>query len=262
MYILLFLAIWLIFKLAPQGLWHVFRLSHEVGNPLLAKLLEKPLQLKGLTFPKIAKGDERNLFASCLMSVGQSFVLLAAFLKGSTSDIVFLLWDVQYSVVLGSQAFPLPSSLVAKHTTPNLDLVIASRSAALLAISPRSDRPAPKHTDRSAIYVLPLTLPSSSTVALAMGKAKQTEAWLQVPINTMGEDHHRRSLVQTLQKLLKEGRAEEADETFSTWLEEEQVRNEKNRKYNAEHPRLNENKRAVQGKFEEPVKHTQVSTNE
>jgi len=178
---------------------------------------------------KVDDGTSAGLSA---VSAGPAFVMLAAFRSSSHSDVIFLLWDVQFAIILASHLFILPSSLTSSpKSLPFLDLVPASDSQILLVVSPRIKGSGQK-AERSAVFIMPTSLPAASTVALAMGKAHDTKKWLYIPgnANLSWDDNVRRELVQSVTKALDGGRAEDAEKAFFAWIDTETNRLETQRR--------------------------------
>ena len=154
--------------------------------------LGDPLRLQNLTFINTTRSSEASLAA-----LTSSHAILCAVSTGSVPEIVFLLWDLRYSVLLAQQSMPVPSSLPRpkKHgailrvqaspvipATPGASKASSVNMNAVLALLPSPEREhqadAGSATARSAVLVVPLTLPVASTIAAAMGRANAGARWV------------------------------------------------------------------------------------
>lgn len=223
-------------SLARGGGWQLFWLGHDSAGVVASASLDKPLSLTGLSLLVSANGGKRTICEPTVISVGSSFVLLAGISGDDPPEVVLLLWDIQYSVVLATQKFGVPSTLSYSPKSPlTLELVPTSKSHALLVLSPGiaapSERMASAVPRRSTVLVVPLGIPRASTIALAMGKARDTQKWLRNTHTTgRGEDTGRRQVVQSVRQALEQSRPQAAETAFFAWVEQETVKLQSSRK--------------------------------
>ncbi|GJJ07329.1 hypothetical protein Clacol_001530 [Clathrus columnatus] len=207
--------------LTARGTWRIFRLD-ERGH-----LMKEASSTLNLNMPR-SRGFT-------LTSITSSFVLIAC-VEGS-SNLHLALWDIRYSVVLATQQFALPSNLITGlKTAPQINLVVATQTEVLVLVSPPTDSEA-LSSSRSAIFVFPVNIPASSSIALAMGKALDAPVWL---LNTKGppirEEGRRQDLLNRIHDAINNGSPHEADSMFFTWVEEEIERDKAKEKAVADRP--------------------------
>ena len=153
------------------------------------------------------------------LSLGSSFALLCGGLVQS-QDLVLLLWDLRYSVVLASHRFPIPTNLTASKAGISLTLTPTSSSQVLLSLSSRSQGKSSK--SRCAIFVIPVTVPATSTIANAMGRGSSSEKWLVAPNSgplSASFSSDRQDLLNKLRSTIRQNDLSAADSAFSEWLE-------------------------------------------
>jgi hypothetical protein len=160
-----------------------------------------------------------------IAALGSSFVLLAGIAQKPSRELVLLIWDVQYGVVL------------AKHTlsTPPFDNVQLSLSTnpsspgqALLIVSPTSSaangkKSSPnKNTPRTVLYAVPYSVPKQSTIANAMGKMKDTLPWLakadtEVEEQSFSMTSEQRETLKKMRKAMDQNLPQKANEAYFDW---------------------------------------------
>jgi gephyrin len=167
------------------------------------------------------------------MALSESHVLLAALTKQPTPEIVLLVWDLQYSVLLASHLMVVPSTLFySKDAGIKLDLVpAASSSQALLVLSPSSSSKTTETTSpRSTVLVVPLAVPATSTIANAMGRANDGLPWLAqsnpAPSTTSPADDEagHEKLLRAMRTALEQNNEKMANEAFFKWERDEVAR--------------------------------------
>jgi hypothetical protein len=199
-----------------------------VASPGSLSLLpiSSPLRLAGLSF--IESTSEAAAFHSSpravsILSLGSSLVLLCSGITQS-QDLVLLLWDLRYSVILASHRFSIPAKLSTSKGSVSLALIPAVNTLALLSVSSGLLNKAQKTS--SAVLAVPVTAPATSTIANAMGRASSSAKWLaksdslsngHVPYARFDSD--RRDLLDKLKAALRQKRPEAADSAFFEWLE-------------------------------------------
>ncbi|KAJ7722274.1 hypothetical protein DFH07DRAFT_857014 [Mycena maculata] len=198
--------------LAKDGSWHSFQIDSK-NDTVSVYSATQPLRLRSLSF--IGKRDETSVLA-----VNTSHVLLAA-ITSPTRNIVLLLWDLQYSVLLASHILAIPSTL--SHL-PKLSMSLrpaaAASAQALLILYPPTDTQA-KSATRSSILVVPMTVPAMSTIANAMGRAPAGAQWLvqASPSDTLGPG--RAKVLAAVQTAMSKNEPQAAEKAFFDWEKRE-----------------------------------------
>lgn len=189
-----------------------------------------------------------------ILGLNSSYVLLAGVTKDSNAEIALLLWDIQYGVLLHSHSLPIPSTLDGDSLSFSAKLVQGSSTQALLLLSPVA--PKTKHTQlRTTVLVAPFSVPETSRLANALGRAKAGAAWLvsedlsstPSPDSTQAEiSKSQNDLLQRLQELVEEEKMEDADNIFFNWVRantepaERRVKKEKKKKKQKTGPQVDE----------------------
>ncbi|RPD66864.1 hypothetical protein L226DRAFT_549593 [Lentinus tigrinus ALCF2SS1-7] len=181
--------------LVPSGSWIALSLTTSPSSSLTVSEAAEPLRLQGLTFINAARASEVSLAA-----LTSSHVLLSAVTTGSVPEIVLLLWDLRYGVLLAQQTISVPSTLprpkkqgamlrlVASSTTRSTSSAFSKASAVnlniILVLLPSPDRDHQQaetgNAARSTVLVVPLTVPVIATIAAAMGKANAGARWVSM----------------------------------------------------------------------------------
>ena len=155
-----------------------------------------------------------------------SYALLAGVTTSANPEVILLLWDLQYSAVIALQKVAIPSSLSYNKTDGGIRLALmdANPSQAILILSPSSN--ASKELQgknvRSSVLAVPLTVPSTSTIANAMGRASATQPWVlqDQTLNSLRLDPTRSKLVETMTNAVQQNQPEAADSAFLRWADE------------------------------------------
>jgi len=212
-------------RLGSDGQWGSFQLAvTSSGTSLLP--ISSSLRLASLSFIENNTGavahHHESKFVS-LLSLGSSLVLLCGGIVRS-QDLILLLWDLRFSVVLASHRLPIPAKLSTPKSRMSLELIPAIDTLALLSISSGPLDKALKAS--SAIFVVPVTAPVTSTIANAMGRASSSATWLAKPEALPNSaamngphDPDRRDLLDKLKAAIQQNRPEAADSAFFEWLE-------------------------------------------
>ncbi|KAG6856986.1 hypothetical protein H0H87_011080 [Tephrocybe sp. NHM501043] len=210
--------------LSRDGTWSSYRLTYKDSTVELS-VVSEPLRLTGLTFPSKASTE-----GASLLSLGSSHVLLSALTASTTPEIVLLLWDLQYSVLLASQALPIPSTLAqAADVTVQLTLVPASSSQVVLILSPHTSdatRKSKGTPSRSSVLVVPFTCPEHSTIANAMGQASSGAKWIEreTASSSAGVAPHdpaRTKVLSTMKTAMDKNLPQAANVAFFEWEKRE-----------------------------------------
>lgn len=177
-----------------------------------------------------------------MLSLGSSHVLLAGITQNPTREITLLLWDLQYSVLLASQTLPIPSALSqSNENTIKFNLVVANASQALLVLTPnvpsshRKSQASTSSPSRSSVLVVPFTVPATSTIANAMGRASSGAKWFAqpnasaslAPPNQAKYDQARMKLLDTMRSAMGQNRPQAASVAFFEWEKREKAASEK-----------------------------------
>lgn len=198
----------------------------ESPSSLSLRPVSSPLKLAGLAFTQSTPDPaalHRNSRAVSILSLSTSLVLLCGCVAHS-QDLVLLLWDLRYSVVLASHLFSIPTKISTSKGDLSLELIPASNAQALLWVSSGPLEKAQKIC--SAVLVVPVTAPATSTIANAMGRASSSAKWLaksdvhphgDSPILTF--DPVRRDLLDKLKAAIQQNDPKAADTAFFEWLE-------------------------------------------
>ncbi|KAJ7090344.1 hypothetical protein B0H15DRAFT_930478 [Mycena belliarum] len=193
--------------LTRKGSWSSFQIETKPG--LSVYPAAQPLELKSLSF--IGKSLEASVVA-----LNTSLVLLAA-VTSSPRNVVLLLWDLQYSVLLASHVLSIPSTLshLSEFSITLSLLETTSRQAILILSPPTADAPA-KSATRSSILVVPLGVPSMSSISNAMGRALSGAQWLVQPSANDALGPARVKVLTAIQTAMANGEAQAAEKAFET----------------------------------------------
>ena len=209
--------------LESDGRWRSFELAVASPGSLSLRPISSLLRLAGLSFIETTSETaalHRAPRPVSILSLGSSFVVLCSGISKS-QDLVLLLWDLRYSVVLASHRFSIPAKLSTLKGNVSLGLIPASNSLALLSVSSGLVNKSPKTS--SAVLAVPVTAPAISTIANAMGRASSSAQWLaksealsngHVPHAPFDSD-----LLDKLKAALRQNHPEAADSAFFEWLE-------------------------------------------
>ena len=215
---------------ARDGLWQSYQLESSNDTSIDASPISDPMHLASLTFISPSQAC-RSRDEVSVLSLGSSHVLLVGVNKAKSPEIVLLLWDLQYSVLLASHSLSLPTTLpYSKDTSIKLDLVAANMSHALLVLSPtRVSASAKSETSsassRSSVLVVPFIVPALSTIANAMGRAKDGLQWLANDSTSIsGLDAGQNKLLDVMRIAMEQNRPTAASTAFFEWEKEEAAR--------------------------------------
>ncbi|KAH9002207.1 hypothetical protein EDB86DRAFT_2898629 [Lactarius hatsudake] len=204
--------------LQSDGQWRSFELHSTSPESLQLLPITSPMRLSGLSFIEKSAGATTSTAVSTL-SLGSSFALICGGLVQS-QDLVVLLWDLRYSVVLASHRFPIPTDFTASKAGISLKLTPASNTQVLLSLSSRPQGKSSK--SRSAVFVIPTTVPTTSTIATAMGRASSSAKWLVAPNGgplSVSFSPERHDFLNKLRSTIRQNDPEAADSAFFAWVE-------------------------------------------
>ncbi|KAI0068609.1 hypothetical protein BV25DRAFT_1792127 [Artomyces pyxidatus] len=201
-----------------SGKWTSLQLV-QVASKITVTQVFSSLQLTQLSF--VTTDVHRSSQLVSLLALNSSFVLISS--TTPSHEVVILLWDLQYSVLLASHIFPVPSPLSQSAKSGiSIELIHASSSQVLISLSPIS--PEASSAFRSSVLVVPITAPSISTIANAMGRAAAGEQWLIKTSDasdptTTNVDGDRRTVLDKMRLAMQQHRTEPADTAFFQWAE-------------------------------------------
>ncbi|KAJ7491244.1 hypothetical protein FB451DRAFT_1514944 [Mycena latifolia] len=205
--------------LTRDGSWNSFQIESKADTVSVYSAAQ-PLRLKSLSF--IGKSLEASLGGeTSVVALNTSLVLLAA-ITSSPRNIVLLLWDLQYSVLLASHILAIPSTLShLSKLSITLRLVAAASPQALLVLSPPTADAPSKSATRSSILVVPLSVPEMSTIGNAMGRALAGAQWIVQPSanDTLGPA--RGKVLTAVQAAMSGSEPQEAEKAFFDWEKSE-----------------------------------------
>lgn len=154
-----------------------------------------------------------------------------------SAELVFLLWDLQYSVLLASRTMSLSSS-IQRSKKQGIKLQLSGSSGAVqqafLVLSPTANGEAESSTgdaaQRSSILVVPLVVPQTSTLANAIGRASAAEQWLapapspstQAASSSSGMDGAQAKVLRVMRTAMEQKRVEAADDAFFAWVAQQE----------------------------------------
>jgi hypothetical protein len=166
--------------IGTNGHWQSFQLESVDSSSIYASLLPDSMRLTSLSF--ISPQRHQHPDEISVLSLESSYALLAALTPSQNSEIVLLIWDLQYSVLLASHSLPIPSALGhSKNIGLRLALVTANESHALLILSaiPHTTKSQKQSSSPfSSILVVPFTIPVRSTIGSVMGRGADSLKWL------------------------------------------------------------------------------------
>jgi hypothetical protein len=161
------------------------------------------------------------------LPLSSSRVLLAG-ITTSDPEVAILLWDLQYSVVLASHIFALPTSLFGSSkpssSSVSIRLSAVSESQAALTLSPVPSVVVTS-SHRSTVYGIPFTLTATSTVAAALGRAAATSKWLSrslgpIPVESTVMDKDQEKLLESLNDYSTQNQLDGMKKAFFTFIKQ------------------------------------------
>ena len=204
--------------IAIDGVWNSYRLSSESPT-----YLTSPIYLSGLSFISAS-----SKYPISLLALTSSHVLLAAV---ASQEINLLLWDLQFSVLLSSHTLSIPSALSSSQLhirllpgsqTPTKNQTYVAGQAILILSSIPQDS-STKST--SVILVVPYSVPTTSTIAAAIGRGGAGKKWLRdseeqtssESVKRSAEETARINLLATMRTAMQGGRPQAAVAAFMRW---------------------------------------------
>ncbi|KAJ7221708.1 hypothetical protein GGX14DRAFT_670888 [Mycena pura] len=211
--------------MTKDGSWVSFQIESK-NDGIRVYSAAQPLRLKSLSF--IETSAEARLGSDIsLIALNTSIVLLAGIT--STRNIVLLLWDLQYSVLLASHMLAIPSTLSnLPKLTMTLSLTASASPQALLVLSPPAADAPNKSAERSSIFAVPLTVPKMSTISNAMGRAAAGTQWLDLPPADEALGSGPATVLASVRAAMANNDLEAAEKAFFTWEASERQAAESN----------------------------------
>ena len=235
----------LIRKIASDGLWHSYQLSSSIepesfSTPLAQ--ISPPLALAGLSFlltSNSLKSIER--FSVSTLALTSSHVLLAGL--SLSQEIIILLWDLQFSVVLASHSLSLPSSLssplyfqlvLGPQTLTKTHAQVTGQALLILSSLPPSslsgkvEKASAEHKSTSVLFVVPYTVPSTATISAALGLGRASGKWLRgldnhtSSVKPTAAESSRAKLLTTIRSAVDGGRGQAAAAAFIKWVSQDE----------------------------------------
>ncbi|KAJ7043095.1 hypothetical protein C8F04DRAFT_1073671 [Mycena alexandri] len=211
--------------LTRDGTWNSFQIESK-SDGISVYSAAQPLRLapKSLTF--LGKPPDASLDGEIsILALNTSVVLLAGITSSPSRNIVLLIWDLQFSVLLASHVLAVPTthSHLPKLSI-TLRLVTATSPQALLILSsPASDAQVKSTTPaRSNILVVPLTVPPMSTIGNAMGRSAAGAQWLVQPNANETLGPARAEVLAAVQRAMADNQPQTAEKAFFDWEKSEQ----------------------------------------
>lgn len=204
----------------------------EVEHPSLSfSNLSEPIALASLTFLASRTSAVASHEVS-LQALDSSLVLLAAVPSASPTEIIVMLWDLQYSVLLTSNTFSIPATLSRSPTQGiSIHLVRSTSSQVIVSLSPKLPLTETKSQYRSSVLVIPINAPTTSNIANAMGKMTDALKWISksdaIPSNAAALstlDPSRRGLLGKMRAAMNQNQPHVADDLFFQWFKQQQKR--------------------------------------
>ncbi|KIM35166.1 hypothetical protein M413DRAFT_20795 [Hebeloma cylindrosporum] len=182
------------------------------------------LDLSGFSFLSTS-----SKYPVSLLALTSSHVLLAAV---ASQEINLLLWDMQFSVLLSSHTLAVPSALSSSQLhirllpgsqTPTKNQThVAGQAILIVSSMPTPDSPT-KST--SVLLVVPYSVPTTSTIAAAMGRGGAGKKWIRASEERTSseseqlsaEEMARVNVLATMRTAMQGGRPQAAVAAFMKW---------------------------------------------
>ncbi|KAJ7771604.1 hypothetical protein B0H16DRAFT_1364249 [Mycena metata] len=211
--------------LTRDGIWNSFQIESK-SDGISVYSAAQPLQLAPKSFTFLGKPTDASLDEEIsILALNTSLVLLAGMTSSPSRNIVLLIWDLQFSVLLASHVLAIPSthSQLPKLSITLRFITATSPQALLILSSPASHAQAKSTTPtRSNVLVVPLTVPLMSTIGNAMGRAAAGAQWLVQPNATDTLGPSRAEVLAAVQKSMADNQPQAAEKAFFDWEKSEQ----------------------------------------
>ncbi|TFY67644.1 hypothetical protein EVJ58_g1487 [Rhodofomes roseus] len=223
--------------LTRSGKWTAYRVSVSPSSTLSTLPLSPPVYLFSLSFLSSVSHASAHTSEISLLALTSSHVLLAC-ITLANPEITLLLWDVQYGVILAEQQFACPLNLYrGKGRGVRMDLVASGSAAepsqALLVLHPADAKSQESLFPRAtSVLVVPLSVPRTSTIANALGRAAASQAYLrpeadspqrvkgtQLTLELGGLEPEQGRTLKALLEVQEKGRTAEVEKRWAAYVE-------------------------------------------
>jgi len=223
---------------ARSGKWTSYRVSVSPSSALSISPLCPPVYLSALAFLS-SSGNYAAAHASeiSLLALTSSHVLLAG-VSIIGPEMILLLWDTQYGVVLAEQRFPCPLHLYrGKDRGIRMNLVASGSadepSQALLVLHPADASQDSQYARATSVLAVPLSVPKTSTIANALGRAAASQNWLRpdadssqkpktahLTLDLGGLEPEQGKALKAMLEAQEKGRTEEVERRWAAYVED------------------------------------------
>lgn len=232
-------------KIATDGLWHSYQLSASIEPESLSPppaQISPPMALAGLSFlltPNSLTPTDKFLVST--LALTSSHVLLAGI--SLSQEIVLLLWDLQFSVLLASHTLSIPSTLtpslyiqlvLGPQTLTKTNAQVTGQALLILSSLPPSSPPgkdkekaSAEYKSTSVLFVVPYTVPSTATISAALGLGGASDKWLRElndqssSIKPTAAETIRAKLLTTIRSAVEGGQGQVAAAAFIKWVSQD-----------------------------------------
>ncbi|KAF8805835.1 hypothetical protein BYT27DRAFT_7191996 [Phlegmacium glaucopus] len=230
--------------LTVDGSWYSYQLSSSNEPEFFTSpptQLSPPLALAGLSFLPTPNSlaPVNNRFSVSTLALTSSHVLLAG-ISSLSQEIVLLLWDLQFSVLLASNTHHMPSSLssfplhiqliLGPQTVTKTRTQVTGQALLIISSLPRkeeNEKAGTEYKSTTKIFVVPYTVPSTSTVSAALGLGGASENWLRgsdeqySSVKPTAAETSRAKLLSTIRSAVEGGQGQAATAAFMKWASQD-----------------------------------------
>ena len=225
-------------KIAADGLWYPYQLSassEPESFSLPPTQISPPLALTGLSFlPTPNSLTPVDRFSVSTLALTSSHVLLAGI--SLSQEIILLLWDLQFSVLLASHTLSIPSTLssflyiqlvLGPQTLTKTHAQVTGQVLLILSSLPPGkdkEKASAEYKSTSVLFVVPYTVPSTATISAALGLGGASDKWLHglddqnSSIKPTAAETSRAKLLTTIRSAVEGGRGQAAAAAFIKWV--------------------------------------------
>ena len=228
-------------KTAADGLWHSYQLSASIEPESFSSppaQISPPMALAGLSFlPTPNSLTPVDRFSVSTLALTSSHVLLAGI--SLSQEIILLLWDLQFSVLLASHTLCIPSTLssslyiqlvLGPQTLTKTHAQVIGQALLILSSLPPSlppgrdkEKAGAECKSTSVLFIVPYTVPSTATISAALGLGGASGKWLRgldqdSSIKPTAADTSRAKLLATVRSAVEGGRGQAAAAAFIKWV--------------------------------------------
>ena len=226
-------------KIAADGLWHSYQLSASIEPENFSSppvQISPPLALAGLSFllaPNSLTPIHR--FSVSTLALTSSHVLLAGI--SLSHEIILLLWDLQFSVLLASHSLSIPFTLssslyiqliLGPQTLTKTHAQVAGQALLILSSIPPSLPPGKdEEKSTSVLFVVPYTVPSTATISAALGLGGAGGKWLRggddqcSSIEPTAAEMGRAKILTIIRSAVEGGQGQAAAAAFIKWVSQD-----------------------------------------